>query len=474
MEHRTKIGITVGPACEGKILEMMVKEGLDFVRLNFSHGTYQKHSELIKQIRQLEKKTNRYIGIIQDLQGPKIRLGELPEKGIQVSKKENIIFNTAIHRYKKNEIPITYRGLEKVLHPGEKILIDDGRIEVTIKQVRATQIRAEVEEGGVLTSHKGLNFPDTRFSVPALSIKDKQDILFGIKKGVDSIALSFVKRAADIIELRSYLNKDKKKSNIIPAIIAKIERPEAIENLEEIVSVSDGIMVARGDLGLETPGEELPILQKRIIETTRHHHKPVMVATQLLDSMRENKRPTRAEVSDVANAVIDHADGLLLTNETAVGKFPVLTVKTLKNIIVATEQSHYDDIVQAPLNQQINNSLERLLVELSQLLSTERGKIKALVTYSKDGELARFVSYAHPEVPLVIGVPTPLLARRLSIIWGIQTFVCRSTKLEKWVAASFKYLKMNKLAKKDESIVVVVVKQSTSEDKIIFETKKLN
>jgi pyruvate kinase len=324
----------------------MIAAGVDFVRLNFSHGTFETHTSAIKLVREVSKTAGKQVMILQDLQGPKIRLGMLPDEGVKVIENQIIVFNTSLAEYKGEDIPVTLPGLEKSLHTGERILVDDGLVELKIAKIEGAQISLQVINNGILKSHKGMNFPDSiLIAIPALSEKDKEDVCFGVEQDVDIVALSFVKHARDVKELKSLIEKIQKElgKHKKVEIIAKIERPEAVQNIEEILKIVDGIMVARGDLGMEMPEAQLPITQKNLIAAARAAGKPVMVATQLLYSMEHNRRPTRAEVNDIANAVIDGANSLLLTNETAVGEYPVEAVKVLNEVIVTTEASKYDD-----------------------------------------------------------------------------------------------------------------------------------
>jgi pyruvate kinase len=345
--RRTKIGITLGPACDREEkLVPMVETGVDFVRLNFSHGTYETHAAAIRLIRDVAQKTGAQVMVMQDLQGPKIRLGKLPDVGVNVVTGQTIVFDTSLAEFVGQNIPVTLPGLEKSLHEGEKILVDDGLVELKISKINGPQISLQVINDGVLKSHKGMNFPDSILvAIPALSEKDKEDVRFGVEQEVDIVALSFVKRAEDVRELRDLIEKIQKElgKQKKVEIVAKIERPEAVQNIEEILEVVGGIMVARGDLGMEMPEAQLPITQKNLIIAAKAAGKPVIVATQLLYSMEHNIRPSRAEVNDIANAVIDGATSLLLTNETAVGEYPVEAVKVLSDTIMATEASKYDD-----------------------------------------------------------------------------------------------------------------------------------
>lgn len=347
MTRRTHIGITLGPASDSpEVLSQMMEQGIDFVRLNFSHGTYETHSRAMQLVREMARKLEKQVTILQDLQGPKIRLGKLPESGLVIRAGQEIVGNTALSEYGGTDIPVMFPGLEESLQVGERILIDDGLIECKITQIERSRITLQVVNGGILKSHKGMNFPDsTLVAIPALTDKDKADVRFGVGAGVDSIALSFVKRAEDISELKELVMKAQQElgRNTRIELIAKIERPEGVKNIEEILAVVDGIMVARGDLGVEMPEKELPITQKNLIAAAKAAGKSVMVATQLLYSMEHNVRPTRAEVNDIANAVIDGATSLLLTNETAVGEHPVEAVRVLNEVVLATENSKYDD-----------------------------------------------------------------------------------------------------------------------------------
>ncbi len=341
-KKRTKICATIGPACDSiEMIGEMVKVGLNMARLNFSHGDYQSHAQAIQHIREAARIAGESIAIMQDLQGPKIRVGLLPEAGVQIAVGQELVFDTAITKYEGDTIPLDHPELHQFVKSGDRMLIDDGRLEVKITKVKDTKIMAEVVEAGIITSHKGLNFPDSNLQISAISEKDKQDLKFGLEQGVDFVALSFVSSAEDIKHLRNLIVEFNKDSSV--KIIAKIERQAAVTNIKEIIEATDIVMVARGDLGLEIPEAEVPVVQKQIIETAHQIGKPVIVATQMLDSMRESTRPTRAEVSDVANAVIDHADYLMLSNETATGKHPVLVVQTMVDIIVATEESKFDD-----------------------------------------------------------------------------------------------------------------------------------
>ncbi|MEK7681184.1 MAG: pyruvate kinase, partial [Patescibacteria group bacterium] len=307
MSKKTKICCTIGPACESvKILTDMVKAGMNIARLNFSHGTYENHAALIKNLRKVEEITGEPVAIMQDLQGPKIRVGDLPPEGFKIKEGENIVLTTSA-KHSKNEVPLDYPDLHKYIEKGQRILIDDGHIELKVVDVTGDRITGQVVEGAVINRHKGLNLPDSKLLIPALGEKDRNDLKFGVEMEVDLVAMSFVRNGKDMIDLRFLIKQFEQELKLKPQqpirIIAKIERHEAVDNLKEILDAADGLMVARGDLGLEMPASEVPLVQKKMIDAANLAAKPIIVATQMLDSMRVNRRPTRAEVSDVANAV---------------------------------------------------------------------------------------------------------------------------------------------------------------------------
>lgn len=454
----TKIGATIGPACETpEVLKEMVKAGMNFARLNFAHGTYDTHTVLINNIRAVEKETGEPVAILQDLQGPRIRIGTMPDAGVEIKTGEKVVFNTATNTYSGSDLPVDHPELHKDLKPGERILVDDGRLEIKIINVEGTKINGTVVQGGIVKSHKGMNLPDSALHIPALSQKDKDDLRFGVKMGVDMIGMSFVSTASDIIDIRFLIKKVAEEENIKldhPIfIIAKIERHEAVANLKEILEVVDGIMVARGDLGLEMPGAELPLMQKKIIDAANAMARPVIVATQLLDSMRESNRPTRAEVSDVANAVIDHADALLLTNETAAGQHPVLVVQTMTDIIKATEKSQYDDKELPKVRAGV--STEVAITELSRMLA-EEVKAKLILAASISGETGRLISQVRPNLPVLVATSTSIVWRQLNLSWGVKPFImlpCQS--IEELVERAINYIKQNKIAKKSDKMIIV-------------------
>lgn len=322
---------TVGPAsAELKILTAMVKAGMDVARLNFSHGTQEEHARLMRTIRAAGKAAKKAVPILADLQGPKIRLGVL-KNGIRLVKGKTVT------------LPVTYPSLYKDLKKGDRVYLDDGLMEATFVRGKLGEIEILVVQGGLATSHKGLNFPDATLKVPAMGAKDKDDVIFGIRERVDWFALSFVTRASQVLALKRLIKQQTPRGKPTARVMVKIEKHEAFEHLEKIIQAADGVMVARGDLGLEINAEEVPVRQKEIIEACRRARKPSVVATQMMDSMIRNPRPTRAEVSDVANAVFDCASAVMLSGETASGKYPLQAVKTMAKIVKEAEASCYDD-----------------------------------------------------------------------------------------------------------------------------------
>lgn len=455
----TKLGATIGPACNTtEIITSLVKAGMSFARLNFSHGTYDDHAKLIAHIREAAGESNRMVSIFQDLQGPKLRLGILPDVGVAVTEGEQVVFDTMSHEYTGGVIPLPFDKLERSLHADERLLIDDGTIECVVTKIEPGKIMAKITTGGVLKAHKGLNFPDsTLVAIPALSEKDKADVRFGLQQGVDIVSLSFVKRAQDVTELKLLIGKLQEELGLpkkyVP-VVAKIERPEAMQNLEEIIQVADAIMVARGDLGLELPMAELPVEQKTIIAATRRHAKPVIVATQLLYTMEHNPRPTRAEVSDVANAVVDHVDALLLTNETATGEHPIKAVEVLRDVVAAIEASSFDD-AERPEEVLVESSVNEVLSKVSEALA-QSVDARIVLTYSGTGEVARFLSHHRLTVPIVVGTHQAFVMGYAALLGGVEAVLVDEPKsFEHFIADTFKrFIKEKRLQKGDKVIVV--------------------
>ncbi|MFZ2190235.1 MAG: pyruvate kinase [Candidatus Magasanikiibacteriota bacterium] len=459
MQKRTKIVCTIGPACDSEAtLLKMIKAGMNVARLNFSHGIWDWHLATLKKIRKVAKKANEPVAIIQDLQGPKIRVGALPAKGVVLKEGNKICFDTSLSNYKNEIIPIDYRDLHLYIKKGERMMLDDGRMEAKVIKVSGNVITAEVIVGGILTSHKGINLPDSKLAIRALTDKDKKDVLFGVKNQVDMMALSFVSNAQDVFDLRFLIEEYEKKYKIEREqpikIIVKIERYQAVKNIKEILDATDAVMVARGDLGVEIPPQNVPLVQKQLIDECLLIAKPVIVATQMLDSMQNNPRPTRAEVSDVANAVVDHTDAVMLSNETATGKYPVETVAMMTSIIQETEKSVYDDLEVMQYVKK-KKKIDEVVSEMSKLLAEKVGA-KLILAASITGETAKLISRHRPELPIVVATDNDRTMRQLNLSWGVRSFILKPCRtIEELIARSMVYVKKEKLAKKGDEIIVV-------------------
>ncbi len=421
-QTKTKIVATIGPASHTqKTLEKMMKAGMRVARLNFSHGTHADHAKLIKNIRAAAKKVGIEVAILQDLQGPRIRVGELPKEGVAVKRGSGVALIGSNHKVLSVPghavIPVQYNNLYKDVKKGTVILIEDGTIQLKVQSVRGKIIYTKVKIPGVIKEHKGINVPDAVLTVDVITAKDKKDLAFGQKHDVDYVALSFVKEAKDIKRLKAMIAKEQKKAvSIATKVIAKIERKEALENLDEILETVDGIMVARGDLGIELPAEQVPLIQKDLIAKCLQRGKPVIVATQMLDSMIRNPQPTRAEVSDVANAVIDHTDGIMLSGESATGKYPVQAIEMMTKISKVTENSHYDDYDCGPF--QMGGRKPALAQSACQLY--EEIDAKAAIVLTSTGDSARLLSRHRPEMIILALTPELKTQRQLALSWGVM------------------------------------------------------
>ena len=459
LHKNTKIVCTLGPASDkASVMEAMVRGGMNVARLNFSHGTYAEHKKVIDTIRAVAKKLDVPIAILQDLQGPKIRVGDLPKQGIELKQGTEIIFTTRA-KPGKDMIPVTYPKLHEDVQVGQKLLLADGLMDVVVTKVEGHDVCAKVTTGGILTSHKGLNLPETSVSVSAISEKDKEDMKFGVKCGVDMLALSFVRSAKEIMDLRYMIKAEERKLGKTATdqppvrIIAKIEKREAVERIDEIIEAADGIMVARGDLGIEMPAEEVPLIQKRLIEKAMEAAKPVIVATQMLESMIQNPRPTRAEVSDVANAVIDHTDAVMLSAESAAGKYPVEAVETMARIIRRTESSKFDNLAAPP--SRVYATEEEAMSSVVGMLARST-KAKMILVASMSGMAARVVSRFRPELPIYVSTNQDRVYRQLAVSWGVVPFVLPTCQtIEELIERSVLYLKKKNFAKTGDSMIII-------------------
>lgn len=414
MQHqkRTRIVCTIGPSSSSiKTLIAMMKAGMNICRLNFSHGTYADHKKLIKNIRAAAKKTGTIITILQDLSGPKLRIGELPPDGIVLKKGAEVLLSSG---NTSGSIPVQYPYLERDVKVGEQILLDDGLLEMVVTAVYKKGLIAKVVVGGVLKSHKGFNLPNSKLSIASITQKDKKDVEFGLQQEVDIVALSFVRSATDIKQLRRIIVSHRPSHK--PLVIAKIEKQEALNNLEKIVAETDGVMVARGDLGVETMAADVPLQQKRIIAHCREAGKMVIVATEMLASMVSKPRPTRAEVSDVANAVIDHADAVMLSGESATGEYPVEAVTTMASIACETEKSTLDDIAVCD-TLDVMHKTSRDAGAIMGLLS-DRGDVHAIIISPEAKQFVSQISYFRPHVGVFVGCETYQEAAQAQVFWG--------------------------------------------------------
>jgi pyruvate kinase len=412
--RRTKIVCTIGPASESsQVLEVMIRMGMNIARLNFSHGTREEHLRKIQTIRQIADRLQQSVAILQDLSGPKIRVGLMKEGGVELRRGEEFDLTTRMLLGDEKKASVTYPSLPKEVKPGDKILLSDGTIELQVLESDAQDIRCRVSIGGILTSHKGLNFPTGTILAPAFTEKDHEDLLFGIQNGVDLVSLSYVKGASDIEGVKRVL---KEESADLP-VIAKIERKEALENIDEIISASDGIMVARGDLGVETPIEKIPNVQKMLIRKANALGKPVITATQMLRSMVDHTQPTRAEVTDVVNAIYDGTDAVMLSEETATGRFPVEALQMMAKIAQAAEEEFpFDQFLGREIKGE--KDLPKAISHVASLLA-EEVKAVAIITPTESGSTARWVSRLRPRQPILAlsrHLPT---VRRLNLCWGV-------------------------------------------------------
>jgi len=415
MENKTKIVATIGPASNTKtVLKKLISAGLSVARLNFSHGTYKQHGEVIKIIRSLSKEMKRPIGILLDLQGPKIRTGKLVDHQPVILKSKSIFKITSDDVPGTNKIvSTTYKNLPKDVKKGDKILIDDGLIELCVTAKNKNTVTSKVIVGGFLKENKGINLPGVKVSAPSLTEKDIKDLKFGIKSKVDYFALSFVRTHKDLEFIKSII----KKQNADIPVIAKIEKPDAVENIDKIIEIADAIMVARGDLGVEMMPELVPTIQKTIIRKAIYANKPVITATQMLETMCTNPIPTRAEASDVANAIFDGTDAVMLSAETAVGKYPVEAVKMMSRIICQSETSPFMNY-----NLQHEKDTSNLVVHaIAQSAVNIHREVdaKAIIAFSVSGKTTKLISKQRPASPVYAFSPSRTIYNRLSLMWGV-------------------------------------------------------
>ena len=414
--RRAKIVCTLGPATSSaERIRGLVEAGMDVARFNFSHGSHEEHERVYRLVRQAAEESGRAVAVLADLQGPKIRLGRFRDGPHEWLTGDTVVITGEDIEGTRDRISCTYPKLPQEVKPGDRLLIDDGRVVVEVTSVSGNDIRCLVIEGGLVSNNKGISLPNVAVSVPALSEKDTEDLRFALNLGFDLVALSFV-RSPDDIKL---VHRVMQEVGVYRPVLAKLEKPEAVAQLEAIVAAFDGIMVARGDLGVEMPLDQVPLVQKRAVQLCRENAKPVIVATQMLDSMIDNSRPTRAEASDVANAVLDGADAVMLSGETSVGKYPVLTVSTMAKIIATTEAGSALAVPRLQHDPRTHGGA--LTVAASQIARAIGAK--ALVAFTQTGDTVRRLARLHCQLPLLAFTPVPEVRRQLALSWGVEAFL---------------------------------------------------
>ena len=419
VQRRTKIVCTLGPAVaslEG--ITGLVESGMDVARLNFSHGEHEDHAQNYRWVREASDSTGHAVGILADLQGPKIRLGRFAEGSTYWADGEVVRITVDDVEGTHDRVSTTYKNLAQDAKPGDRLLVDDGKVGLKCVGVEGNDVICEVTEGGPVSNNKGVSLPGMDISVPALSEKDIRDLRFALNLGVDFIALSFVRSPSDVELVHAIMDEEGRR---VP-VIAKLEKPEAVDALEAIILAFDAVMVARGDLGVEVPLEDVPLVQKRAVQIARENAKPVIVATQMLDSMIVNSRPTRAEASDVANAVLDGADAVMLSGETSVGKYPETTVRTMSRIVAAAERDG-----EVPALTHLPRT-KRGVISYAARDIGERLNARALVAFTSSGDTARRVARLHSRLPLLVFTPHQSVRSQLSLTWGAETFLTREVR----------------------------------------------
>ncbi|MEN9998830.1 MAG: pyruvate kinase [Bacteroidota bacterium] len=448
---KTKIVATLGPASSDKeVLRQMFYAGLNVCRLNFSHGSHEDHAAVVKTIRELNEETGLNVAILADLQGPKIRTNEMENNGVELINGSIVTIGTEKILGTAERFSINYAKLPQDVQAGERILLDDGKLALEVVSTDGkSEFKAKVIHGGILSSKKGVNFPNTRISMPSLTEKDLIDLDFALEQNVDWIGLSFVRSGRDIIELKHIIANKKCKAKVI----AKIEKPEAIDDIDAIIKESDGLMVARGDLGVEIPYQNVPIIQKMLINKCIIHAKPIIVATQMMESMITNITPTRAEVNDVANAVLDGADAVMLSGETSVGKFPVDVIKTMSNIV--TEMEKFDGIYnkeEIPDKNQARFITDSICFNACRL--SQRVEADAILTMSFSGYTAYKIASQRPKSTIYVFTSNKQILTQLNLVWGVKAFFYNKQISTDHTIADIKYLLKKEDLLKEGDLVI--------------------
>lgn len=448
--RRAKIVATLGPSTDDiEIVKKLIISGLNVARLNMSHGDHQDHKRRLDLVRSASKELGKEIAVLADLQGPKIRVGTFGNGPVSLINGQKFTITTDDYLGDKEKVSTTYKGLCQDVKKGDALLIDDGKIRLEALEVKGNDVITKVIEGGTISNSKGINLPGVSVNVPALSQKDEKDLIWALENGCDLIALSFVRNAKDIEDVHKIMDKSGKR---IP-VVAKIEKPQAVSNLEQILQSFDAIMIARGDLGVELPLEEVPLVQKNAIQLARQVGKPVIVATQMLESMISASRPTRAEASDVANAVLDGADALMLSGETSVGENPVLVVETMAKIIEHVEEEALEQLPKLEIESQgsTGRALTTAAVAVGKSINA-----KYLIGFTETGRSVRLMARHRSTTPILAFTTEQSVQRQLSLIWGCQVFHADTVKhTDEMVAQVDRYLTENDFAKYGELVVVV-------------------
>ncbi len=449
----TKVVTTLGPASTKiDILSRMFEEGIDVCRLNFSHGSHEDHLRSIQMINELNSRFNSSVAILADLQGPKLRIGEMENNGVELEDGQEFSFVSEPCMGDSRKAFMSYKKLPEDVSVGEIILVDDGKIKLEVIETNGTDtVRTRVISGGPLSSKKGVNLPDTRVSMPSLTEKDREDAEFALEHGVDWIALSFVRNASDILDLKEIIKRSKRPG---AKVIAKIEKPEALEDIDQIIDMADGIMVARGDLGVEVPFDQVPLIQKNLVKKCIATAKPVIIATQMMESMISNFRPTRAEANDVANAVLDGADAVMLSGETSVGKYPVEVVSSMQRIIDWTENG-YEFYKHNPPREFSRTFLSDSIC-YSACKMAEQVNARAIITFTHSGYTAFQISSHRPMAVIFAFTDNRRILPILSLLWGVRAFYAEQfTIIDDYIEFSISRLKEMKLIQEEDVVVHV-------------------
>ena len=445
---RTKVVCTLGPSSNSRDgIRALMESGMNVARVNFSHGTHDQHAATVRLIREVAEELDRPVAVLGDLQGPRIRIGELAETR-EIRPGEDLVLISEQETLRAGEIPVTFDEIASDLHVGDRVLVNDGLLELVVLDVTGPRVTARVVHGGPLKSHKGMNFPGISLSVPSITAKDEADIAFAVAHDLDYLALSFVRRAEDILDL---------KSRIPPhlLVIAKIEKDVALANIESILRAADGVMVARGDLGVELPFEEVPIAQKRIIASAARVGRPVITATQMLESMVENPRPTRAEASDVANAILDGTDAAMLSAETAAGRFPRLACDAMRRIIVEIESHPAPHFVRDERRSQDGTASTEETIAAATVAAVRMLQAPLAIVFTKSGFSARIVSSHRPPVPILALTDEPRTYRQLALLWGvIPELVPHQNSYEDMVRVGLEAVRRRDLAEPGSRVIV--------------------